>query len=138
MPSRTSGNPNTRGSARLPVGEQNLQLASYQVPILAPGMPMLHNPLGRQVQHPPQGIITRKAGLVLRDLPELPVQSLDDIRRVYDFPNLRRVFKERAQNFPVFFPALDTGRVLLPPGISKLAQIFLRLVQGDGSIDLSL
>ena len=72
---------------------------------------------------------------VLRDLPELPVQSRDNIRRVYDFPNLRWVFKESAQNFPVFLPALDTGRILLPPGISKLAQILLRLVQGNGGID---
>ena len=73
-------------------------------------------------------------GLVLRDLPELPVQSLDDTHRVYDFPNFRRVFKEGAQNFPVFFPGLDTGGGLFLPGISKPAQIFLRLVQGDGGL----
>ena len=37
-----------------------------------------------------------KERLVLCDLPELAVQALDDVRRVYDFPNLNGVFKERA------------------------------------------
>ena len=43
-----------------------------------------------------QGVIIREGRLVLRDLPELAIQALDDVRRVYDFPNLHRVFKERA------------------------------------------
>ena len=97
---------------------------------------MLYDPLSRQIQHPPQRIVARKTGFVLGDLPELPVQAFDNVRCVYDFPNLRRVFKKGTENLPVFLPASDTGRILLPPGVGELAQIFLRLVQGDGGIDL--
>lgn len=95
---------------------------------------MLHNPLGCQVQHPTQGIIIGTARLILRDLPELQVQAIDNIHRVYEFPNLCRIFKEGAQNIQVFFPTLDIGRLLLLPGITKLAQIFLRFIQCDGGI----
>ncbi len=57
---------------------------------------MLPNALRGQVKHSAQGIILGKAGLVLRDLPELAVEALNDVRRVYDFPYLRRVFMESA------------------------------------------
>ena len=59
-------------------------------------MPVLHDALGGQIQHPAQGVVIREGRLVLRDLPELAVQALDDVRRVYDFPNLHGVFKKRA------------------------------------------
>lgn len=123
------GNPNTRGSVRRWVGEQDLQLAEHHIPVLAPGVPVLYNPLSRQIQHPAQRIVIGEAGLVLGNLPELPVQALNDIGRVYDFPNLRRVFKKGAQNIPIFLPALNTGGILLAPGLRKLPQIFLRFVQ---------
>ena len=100
MPSQPPGNSNARGSAYLPVGEHDLQLTENHVPILAPCVPVLNDPLGRQVQHPPQRIIIGERGLILCDLPELPVQALDNVRRVYDFPDLRRIFKEGIQNFP--------------------------------------
>ena len=98
MPSQPPGNPNARGSAYLPVGKHDLQLTENHVPILTPGVPMLDDPLGRQVQHPPQRIIVGERGLVFCDLPELPVQTFNNVRRVYDFPNLRRIFKEGIQN----------------------------------------
>ena len=136
MPAQPSGNPVSRGSACLAVGEHDLQLAEYHVPILAPGVPMLDNPLGGQIQHPPQRIVVGERGLVLRDLPELTIQTLDDVRRVYDFPDLRRIFKERAQNLPVILPALNAGGILLPPGIPKGTQIPLCLLKCDSGIDL--
>jgi len=43
-----------------------------------------------------------KLGLFFCHLPELAVQSFDSVCRVYDFPDLQRVFKKCAQNFPVF------------------------------------
>ena len=121
MPAQPSGNPVLRGSARLPVGEHDLQLAEYHVPILAPGVPMPDDPLRCQIQHPTQRIVVGERGLVLRDLPELAVQALDDVRRVYDFPDLRRIFKERAQNLPVVLPAFHAGGILLPPGVGENA-----------------
>ena len=125
-----------RGSARASVGEEELQLTEHQVPILTPDMPVLDNSLGCQIEHSPQRIVVGKAGFVLGDLPELPVQALDDVGRVYDFPNLRRIFKEGAQNLPVVLPALDAGGILLAPGIGEPTQVFLRLVQSNGGIDL--
>ena len=106
MPAQPSGNPNSRGSARLAVGKHDLQLAEHHVPILAPGVPMLDDPLGCQVQHPSERIIVGKRWLVLRDLPELPIQAFDNVRRVYDFPNLRRIFKEGMQIIDIAF---DSG-----------------------------
>ena len=55
-----------------------------------------------------------KAGLVLCDLAELAVQALNDIRRVYDFPNLGGICEKGTQNIPVLLPAFDAGGVLLP------------------------
>ena len=86
----------TRESANGSVGEHDLQLAEHQIPVLASGVPVLHDTLGGQIQHPAQGVVVCKGELVLRDLPELAVQALDDVRRVYDFPNLNGVFEERA------------------------------------------
>ena len=77
----------SQGSANSTAGEQDLQLAERQVPVLASGAPALRNALGGQVKHPAQGIIVGKAGFVLRDLTELAVEALDNIRRVYDFTN---------------------------------------------------
>ena len=71
----------SQGSANSTAGEQDLQLAEHQVPVLASGAPALRNALGGQVKHPAQGIIVGKAGFVLRDLTELAVEALDNIRR---------------------------------------------------------
>ena len=86
----------TRESAYSPVGEHDLQLTEHQIPVLTSGVPVLHDALGGQIQHPAQGVIVREGRLVFRNLPELAVQALDDVRRVYDFPNLHGVFEERA------------------------------------------
>lgn len=93
MPSSPSGNAKGRELARAAVGEEKLQLAEHQVPILTFGMPMFYNPLGRQIEHSPQRIVVGKAGFVLGDLPELTVQALYNVSRVYDFPNFRPIFK---------------------------------------------
>ena len=82
MPARPAGNTKQRGSDSHPVGEHDLQLAEHHVPVLAPGVPVLHDALGRQVEHPAQRIIVGKGRLVLCDLPELAVQAFDNVRRV--------------------------------------------------------
>ena len=46
---------------------------------------MFDNFSAGQIEHLAQGIVVGKAGLILSDLPELAVQALDDIGRVYDF-----------------------------------------------------
>ena len=71
-------------------------MAKPQIPALISGVPVLHDTLRGQIQHPAQGVVVREGGLILCDLPELAVQALDDIRRVSDFPNLHGGFKERA------------------------------------------
>ena len=46
-----------------------------------------------QIEHFTQGIVVGEAGLVFGNLPELAVQALDDIGRVYDFPNLGGIWR---------------------------------------------
>ena len=58
-----------------------------------------------------------------------------DIGRIYDFPDLRRVFKERAQALPVVFPTLDAGWVLLMPDFGEETPIFLGFFPRDSGID---
>ena len=65
-----------RGSANCPVGKHDLELGEDHVPVLAPGMPVLDDSLGSQIEHPAQGIIVGKAGLVFGDLAELAVEAL--------------------------------------------------------------
>ena len=89
MPSWPSEQAKARGSANGPVGEHDLELGEDHVPVLASGMPVPDDPLGGQIEHPAQGIIVGKAGLVFGDLAELAVEALNDIRRVYDLPNFR-------------------------------------------------
>ena len=129
------GNAKGRGLAHPEVSKQNLQLTEHQVSILAPGVPVPDDPLRCQIEHPLQGIVVGKAGLILGDPPELPVQTLNDVGGVYDFPDLRRVFKECAQNLLVVLPALDAGRVLFTLGIEEPAQVLFCFVQSNGGVD---
>ena len=94
MPEQLPWNTKARESARAAVGEHDLQLTKDQIPILVSCMPVLHDALRSQIKHLAQGIVICKRRLVLCDLPELAVQPFDDIRRIYDFPNLRRVFEK--------------------------------------------
>ena len=72
----------SRGSPNAAIGEHELQLAKHQIPILVSGMPMLHDALRGQIEHPAQRIIVGERRLVLGDLPELAVQTFDNVRRV--------------------------------------------------------
>jgi len=74
MPRRPAGKNNARKSAGRAVSEHDLQLAEHHVPVLAPGMPMLLNVLGGQIEHFAQGIVIGEGRLVLGDLPELTVE----------------------------------------------------------------
>ena len=75
-------------------GQADLQLAEYNIPVLTPCLLVLHDPPSGQIEHPPQEIAIRETRFVLSDLSELPVQTLDDIGRVYDLPDFRRIFKK--------------------------------------------
>ncbi len=102
MPSQGSGNPKAWGLGEGSILGQNLQLAEHQIPVLITPFPVLHNSLRSQVQYPAQEIIIGERGLVFGDLAKLAIEPFDDIRRIYDFPNLGWVFEKGAQNFPVF------------------------------------
>ena len=83
----------------------NHQLAEHHVPVLEPGVPVLHDALGCQVEHPAQRIIIGKGWFVLCYLPELAVLALDDVCRVYDFLNFHGAFKERCLKIFSFPPS---------------------------------
>ncbi len=98
MPPAPLGQPKEMGSADGSISEHNLQLAEHQVPVLIPGAPTLRDALRGQIEHPAQRVVVGEAGLVFRDLPELTVQALDNVRRVYDFPNFQTLV-----TFPDFY-----------------------------------
>lgn len=95
-------NTKRRESAWGAVGEHDLQLAEHQIPVLVSGMPVPHDALGCQIKHLAQRVVVGKRRLVFRDLTELSVQSFDNIRRIYDFPNLDGVFEKRDSKLPNF------------------------------------
>ena len=97
---------------------------------------MFDNIFGRQIQDLAQGIVVCEGGLVLGDLTELSIQSLDDIGRIYDFPYLRWICIERGQDIPILLPTFDTGGILLAPGFLKGHEIRESLLLGDGLIHL--
>ena len=66
----------------LTVPEHELELGQDHVPISTTGRPVLDNFPAGKVKHLAQGIIVGKAGLIFGDLPELAIQTLDDIGRV--------------------------------------------------------
>ena len=76
------------GSGGLAVLEHELELGQNHVPISTSGGPVFDNFPAGQIEHFAQGIIVGKAGLVFCDLPELAVEPLNDIGRVYDFSDL--------------------------------------------------
>ena len=102
------------GSGGLTVLEHEPELGQNHVPISTTGGPVFDNFPAGQVEHFTQGIIVGKAGLVLGDLTELAVQALDDIGRVYDFPDLGGICEKGAQNIPVILPAFDAGGYCFP------------------------
>ena len=91
---------------------------------------MLLDALCGQVKHPAQGIVVGKAGLVFRDLTELTVEALDDIGRVYDLPDLGRVFIKRP-NFP---PSSSRRRGTVSSTSPRTGQGVHRLFQGHGGV----
>ena len=95
-------------SGGLAILEHELELSQNHVPISTSGGPVFDNFPAGQVEHLSQGIIAGKAGLVFRNLAELAVEALNDIGRVYDFPNLRRICEKGAQNIPIILPAFHT------------------------------
>ncbi len=132
-PGNAKGKP---GSGSQAVLEHELELGQNHVPISTSGGPVLDNFPAGQIEHPAQGIVVGEAGLVFRDLAELTVQALNDIRRVYDFPNLGGICEKGTQNIPVVLPAFDAGGVLLAPLFFECHQVFQSLILGDSGIDL--
>ena len=108
LPGNTKGK---SGSGGLAVLEHELELGQNHVPISTSASPVLDNFPAGQVEHLTQGIVVGEAGLVFCNLAELTVQTLNNIRRVYDFPNLGGICEKGAQNIPVVLPAFHAGGV---------------------------
>ncbi len=64
------------------------QMVQYHFPFPVSLGPLFDNIIRRQIQHFTQAVVIREHRLCLRDFAELPVQPLNNVRRVYDFPNL--------------------------------------------------
>jgi len=77
-----------------PIAKQDVQLANDLISISTTGSPVFDDFRRCQIQHFAQGIIIGEGRLVLGDPPELPVKPLDNVCRIYDFPNLGWICKE--------------------------------------------
>ena len=124
------------GSDGLAVLEYELELSQNHVPISTSESPVLDNSPAGQVEHLAQGIIVSKTGFVLGDLPELAVEALNNIGRVYDFPDLSGICEKGAQNIPIILPAFDAGRVLFSPLFFERHKMIQRFIFRDGGVDL--
>ena len=96
-------------SHSLSVLKKNPQLIRHHIPVPAYHRPVIYNILRRKIQHFPQRVIVGERRLVFRNLPELTVQSFNDVRCIYDLPNFGRICIERGQNIPVLLPASHTA-----------------------------
>ena len=123
-------------SYRLSVFKKYPQLIRHHIPVSANHRPVIHDILRRKIQHFPQRVIVRKRRFVLRDLPELSVQSFDDIRRIYDPPHLCRICKKRRKNIPVLLPASHAAGIRFVPLVFEFRQSVHSLVFVDRFIDL--
>lgn len=72
----------------LAVLKHELELNQNHISISTSSGPVHDNFPAGQVEHLSQGVIVGESGLVLGNLAELEIQALNDIGRVYDFPNL--------------------------------------------------
>ena len=77
------------------------QLIRHHIPVPTNHCPVIYNILRRKIQHFPQRVIVGERRLVFRNLPELTVQAFNDVRRIYDLPNLCWICKnvERISQF---------------------------------------
>ena len=121
-----------RGSANRPVGEHDLELGEDHFPVLTPGMPVLGDPPGGQIEHPAQGIVVGKAGLVFGDLTELAVEALDDIGRMPCAGNFRAAGSLSGRSSPIGSARQEDDCRMLPLRIDLLVIVGQRPRKTDG------
>lgn len=83
--------------------EHDAKIIGNDIPITAASRPMPGDFLRGQVQHFLQAVVMGEGWLVFRDLTELPVEPLDDIRRIYYLPNLGRISEEGCEPGAICF-----------------------------------
>ena len=88
---------------------------------------MFDNVLRSKIEYLSERIVVCEGRLVLGDLPELSVQTLDNVRRIYYPSNLAWVCKKRRKNIPILLPASYTAGIRFCPVVLELYTICLRL-----------
>ena len=94
----------------------NHKLAHDQSPVERLPDPLGCYVLHGQIQNLEKGIISRENRPVLRDLPELSVETLDGFGGIDQFPELHGISEEGCELVPVVLPALHTCGISLAPG----------------------
>ena len=112
LPGNTKVKP---GLGRLAILEHNLELSQNHVPVSTSDGPVFDNFSAGEIEHLAQGIVVGEAGFILGDLAELAVQALNNIGRIYDFPDLGRICEKGAQNIPIVLPAFHAGGIAFSP-----------------------
>ena len=66
---------------------------------------MFDNVFRRKIQNFSERIVVGKRRFVLSDFPKLPIQTLDDVGRIYYLADFGRICKKRRKNIPILIPA---------------------------------
>ena len=73
---------------------QTPELVRNHIPVSTNSAPMFDNVLRSKIEYLSERIVVCEGRLVLSDLPELSVQTLDNVRRIYYPSNLAWVCKK--------------------------------------------
>jgi hypothetical protein len=98
-----------------PIWKENGELEEHLTPVLDTARPFANDVHGGEIEHFKKGFIRRKYALPLRHFTKLAMVALDDVRRVDELTDLRRVLKEGRQLVPIITPGTDDEGVLRAP-----------------------
>ena len=76
------------------LAEHDVQRSEYLIPVAVTNSPFFADVDACQIEHFHKRLVIGETALGFCDLTKLPVQSLDDIGCIYDFPNFGGIFKE--------------------------------------------
>ena len=117
-----------------PIPEEDLQLSVDQIPVLTASSPLFRNVHCGKIEHFQKTIVRREDRLGFGHFSKLPVEVFNGVGGIDGPPYLERIGEEGGEDIPVILPALNTGWILLAPGLFEFHQMGKRLVLGRRAI----
>lgn len=97
---------------------------------------MFDNVFRHKIQNFSERIVIGKRRLVFGDFPKLPIQSLDDVSRIYYLADFGRICKKRRKNIPILLPASHAAGIRFCPIFLELNQCISCFIFVDCLINL--